>query len=67
MNFKDLEGVSYGRIYGTTDGANFGLIDGDGDWSFRSVKDGATYLYSDNQISANIGTGGLYLRADRIE
>jgi len=47
MIFRDAENQVYGRVNGSGDGENFGLIDGDGDWGIRMIKDSAT-LFSIN-------------------
>lgn len=36
---RDKEGKLYGILYGSGDGVRFGLLDGDGNWSYRAEKD----------------------------
>jgi len=55
---RDKEGLNYGRIYGSGNGVNFGLLDGDGNWSYRAVKDAWTAFYVDNSMKMVIRTDG---------
>ncbi len=62
---KDKEGTLYGKLFGSANGAFFGLQDGDGSWSYLARKD----LYTDFRInnstkmrirsSGNVGIGTL--------
>lgn len=37
--FRDMEDTIFGRVAGSSDGADFGLIDADGNWTYKAVKD----------------------------
>jgi|GEM_PF-3392817 len=45
---RDAAQNQQGRLYGSGSGANFGLLDGDGNWSIRAVKDANTRFLIDN-------------------
>lgn len=63
IRFEDKEGIRYGNVYGNMDGANFGLLDGDGNWSYLAAKDNYTDFKIDNntkmriQANGNVGIG----------
>ena len=63
--FRDKENLVYGKVMGSLDGLNFGLMDGDGDWAFRSVKDLRLTMLIDNSekmrilANGNVGIGLL--------
>ena len=42
QSFYDKEGTRYGYVYGGGNGAYFGLLDGDGNWSYLAAKDNYT-------------------------
>ena len=60
---KDKEGTTYGRLYGNNDGAYFGLLDGDSDWSLFIARNNYTSFLIDNdekmriQSDGNVGIG----------
>jgi len=45
---RDMDKKEYGRLYGSGDGENFGLRDGDNDWSYVANKDSWTIFKIDN-------------------
>jgi len=45
---RDKEGTTYGKLYGNSDGEQFGLVDGDGNWSYQANKDSWTVFKIDN-------------------
>lgn len=59
--FKDKEGTNYGRVYGNRN--NFGLLDGDGNWTYRNAKGEHTaFMISGNELmrlkaDGNVGIG----------
>lgn len=55
---RDAEGATYGRLYGSGDGANFGLLDGDGHWSYLAAKDSYTAFLINNSEKVRITTAG---------
>jgi len=55
---RDKENVNYGRIYGSGNGANFGLLDGDGNWSYLAAKDNYTSFRINNSEKMRIRTDG---------
>jgi|GEM_PF-569165 len=60
---RDKENNIYGNLYGSGNGANFGLLDGDGDWSYLAAKDDYTaFRINDNEkmritTAGNVGIG----------
>jgi len=62
---RDAEAEKYGHLYGSSNGTNFGLLDGDGHWGYLQAKDNYTQFRINNEgkmiIRANghvgIGTG----------
>ena len=61
MLFRDRQGTTYGRVYGAGDGTWFGLLDGDGNWSYAAVKDTYTLLYINNIEKLRIDNDSLNL------
>lgn len=55
---RDKEGTNYGRLYGNSDGEQFGLMDGDGSWSYLANKDSWTAFKIDNSEKMRIEVGG---------
>lgn len=55
---RDKEDNGYGSLYGNSDGANFGLLDGDGHWSYKAVKDGHTAFFVNNSEKMRINNDG---------
>ena len=59
---RDKENQEYGSILGNGNGNNFGILDGDGNWSYRAFKDGYTELRIDNNTVLRLeSTGELKL------
>jgi len=58
MIFRDKQGTTYGRVYGNGDGANFGLLDGDGNWSYLAAKDNYTQFRVNNSAKMTILSNG---------
>ena len=58
MLFRDAQDTQYGRVYGSGDGANFGLLDGDGNWSYLAVKDNYTQIRVNNSSKLNVWSDG---------
>lgn len=62
---RDMNDVNHGRLYGYNGGEYFGLLDGDGNWSYITRKDFYTgFRVDDNElmrINANghVGIGNL--------
>ncbi|MBK9080492.1 MAG: hypothetical protein IPL91_15985 [Hyphomicrobium sp.] len=48
---RDSDNTVHGRLYGDTNGANFGLVDGDGEWSYLAAKDTSTSSSSSTTAS----------------
>lgn len=48
MQFRDKENLVYGSVYGSGNGANFGFLDGDAQWSYLAVKDVRTEFRINN-------------------
>lgn len=61
MLFRDKQGTIYGRVYGSRDGANFGMLDGDAEWALLMAKDNYTSLRIDNVEKLRIDTDSLNL------
>lgn len=61
--FKDKENATYGRVVGSANGADFGLMDGDSNWSMRIAKDNYTSFNINNiekmriKHNGNVGIG----------
>ena len=58
MIFRDKEDLEYGRVYGSGNGANFGLLDGDGNWSYLAAKDSYTQFRINDSAKMTIENGG---------
>jgi hypothetical protein len=56
---RDKEATTYGRLVGSGNGANFGLYDGDGNWSYLAVKDKYTGFRINNIERMRIASTGL--------
>lgn len=72
FKIRDKEGTLYGVLYGDANGANFGLLDGDGQWSYRVQKDVSTRFLINNsekmRILANGNVGiGITNPTNRLE
>lgn len=48
FTLRDKENAVYGSLYGSGDGANFGLLDGDGHWGLIQAKDNYTSFRINN-------------------
>ena len=59
MIFRDKQDTPYGRVYGSTDGANFGLMDGDGQWSYLAARDNYTQFRINNVAKLTIYDNGV--------
>lgn len=59
---RDKENLQYGRIYGSGDGARFGLLDGDGNWAIRLEKDVYTSFHIDNVEKYRLTDNSLEFR-----
>jgi len=63
MVFQDKESTMYGRVYGSGNGAYFGLLDGDNHWSYLAAKDNYTQFRINNSAimtmrsNGNVGIG----------
>lgn len=61
--FQDKDGFTHGRIYGENNGAQFGLLDSDVNWSLLIDKDNYTSFLIDNSekmrltVAGNLGLG----------
>jgi len=55
---QDKEGTRYGRLYGSGNGALFGLLDGDGNWSYLASKDSYTAFRINNSEKMRINANG---------
>lgn len=55
---RDKENTNYGRIFGSANGANFGLLDGDGHWTYLAAKDNYTAFRINNSEKMRILTNG---------
>lgn len=54
----DMENKLYGEVFGGNNGANFGLRDGDNNWSYLAVKDDYTAFRIDNSEKMRIKSDG---------
>lgn len=54
---RDSDNTTYGHLYGQNNGAEFGLLDGDGNWSLLNVKDQYTALAVNNSVKLRIFSG----------
>jgi len=55
---QDKQGTNYGRLYGGSNGATFGLLDGDGNWSYLAAKDDYTAFRINNNEKMRITSTG---------
>ena len=58
MELRDKENTRYGLLYGSGNGVNFGLLDGDGNWSILAVKDNYTAFRINNSEKMRINNNG---------
>ncbi len=58
MLLRDKENKIYGRIYGSGDGAYFGLMDGDANWGLLMAKDNYTSFRINNNEKMRIRADG---------
>jgi hypothetical protein len=58
IRLLDSDAGVMGSVYGDTNGTNFGLLDGDGNWAIRSVKDTSIDFLVNNSEKMAIETGG---------
>lgn len=58
LKFMDKEGTRYGSIYGSGDGANFGMLDGDSQWSYMAATDDYTAFKINNVERMRIEDNG---------
>jgi len=58
FTLRDAEDTSYGHLYGSLDGTNFGLLDGDGNWGYLQAKDDYTAFRIDNDNKMIIRANG---------
>lgn len=56
----DKNNVRYGSLFGNNGGTKFGLLDGDGDWSFLISKDSYTSFLIDGEEKARISPEGNF-------
>ena len=56
---RDAENKHYGQIYGSGDGAYFGLLDGDGHWLLQHQKDVQTHWKINNVEYMRLTSTGL--------
>jgi len=56
--FRDVDDTQYGRIYGSGDGAYFGLRDADNNWSLINQKDVYTGFRINNSEKMRINANG---------
>lgn len=56
---RDKENTIYGRLYGSGNGVNFGLLDGDGHWSYLASKDNYTAFRINNSEKVRFQSSGL--------
>jgi len=60
---RDKENVTYGSVFGGGNGLTFGLLDGDGNWSYQARKDQYTAFRINNSekmrilANGNVGIG----------
>jgi len=61
---RDKEDTQYGRVYGSGNGSNFGLLDGDSHWSYLAVKDNYTEFRINNSVKMRIdgATGNVGIK-----
>ena len=59
LEFVDKNGVNYGRVYGAGIGTQFGLLDGDNNWSYLAVKDEYTQFRVNNSTIMTLSGGNV--------
>lgn len=64
---RDAEDTVYGSLHGNGNGTNFGLLDGDGNWSYLAVKDAYTAFYIDNTIEMILYPTYLHMYSNQIK
>ncbi|PID83612.1 hypothetical protein CSB11_00525 [Candidatus Campbellbacteria bacterium] len=71
MLFRDKE--VYGRVYGADNGQHFGLLDADGNWSYRATKDNHTAFVINNSekmrilANGNVGIGTTWNNSSKTK
>ncbi len=55
---RDVEKVNYGSVYGSTDGAYFGFLDKDGQWSILNAADNYTQFRINNDAKMTLRSDG---------
>jgi len=63
---RDAEDTTYGHVYGNGDGANFGLLDGDSNWSYLAQKDSNTQFRINNITEMALYPTYLDLKSNKI-
>ena len=63
IRMRDKQGTRYGELYGSGNGAYFGLLDGDGHWSYMAAKDNYTAFRINNNEKFRINNAGQMLIA----
>jgi len=58
LDIRDKENKRYGMVYGDANGAHFGLLDGDGNWSYLAAKDNYTAFRINNSEKMRIKSNG---------
>lgn len=56
---RDAENTIYGRLYGSGNGSDFGLLDGDGNWAIQHNKDNWTIWRINNVEKMRLDGTGL--------
>lgn len=54
-----MEDTVFGRVAGSSDGADFGLIDADGNWTYKAVKDQYTDFRVNNTSIMTLSGGSI--------
>ncbi|NDK10130.1 hypothetical protein GW846_05135 [Candidatus Gracilibacteria bacterium] len=55
---RDKQSTQYGIVYGSNNGSSFGLLDGDGNWSYQAEKDSFTGFRINNDEKMRILSNG---------
>jgi len=58
ITLTDKQNTVYGRLYGGGNGTQFGLLDGDANWSYKAVKDNYTAFLINNSEKMRISSSG---------